>query len=237
MDAPDLKPGLRELILRALDDPYQSHSCQDEIPTDNHYQSITLGAETTPGFRSVRDDVLDRIVFDGKRVLDLGSNLGELSRAARSRGAALVDGFEYDPYFVEVANAVNAYNGVTRVSFFERDITAPATFTERYDIVLAFSVFVYVEPLLPLVTGLTNELFVLETHRLEDNLQDRYVQPVLDLMPCHRRLGDSEWGLVGGDSGRRAVIAFARSEETLDRCLRPATESPPGRRRGEVRAA
>ena len=237
MNRPDLEPGLRELILRALDDPYQSRSCQDEIPTDNHYQSITLGAETTPGFRSPRDDVLDRIVFEGRHVLDLGSNLGELSRAARARGAALVDGLEYDPYFVSVANTVNAYNGVTRVSFFERDITAPETYAERYDIVLAFSVFVYVRPLLPLVTGIANDLLVLETHRLEDNLEEHYVAPVLEHMPYHRLLGESEWGLVGGDPGRRAVIAFARSEETLDRCLRPATESAASRRRGEVRAA
>ncbi len=235
MDAPDLKPGLRRLVLDALDDPYQSNSCQDGIPTDNHYQSITLGTETTPGFRSVRDDVLDQIDFVGKTVLDLGSNLGELSRAARGRGATLVDGFEYDPYFVDVANAVNAFNGVTRVSFFERDITAEATFTERYDIVLAFSVWVYVRPLLPLVTGIANDLFVLETHRLEDNLADYYLAPVLELMPHHRTLGDSEWGLVGGDRGRRAVVAFARSQETLDRCLAAPTRAR--RSRLKARAA
>lgn len=219
MPAPDLKPALRDAILRSLEDPYQSRSCQDGIPTDNHYQSITLGSETTPGFRSVRDDVLDGIVLEGKTVLDLGSNLGELSRAARERGAALVDGFEYDRYFVELANAVNAYNGTTRVSFYQQDITSPDAYRERYDVVLAFSVFVYIQPLLALVTGITNELLVVETHRLEGNLAD-YLDPVAVHMPHHRLLGHSEWGLVGGDEGQRALIAFARSEATLERCVR-----------------
>jgi SAM-dependent methyltransferase len=221
MDTPNLKPALRELILRSLDLPYQSHSCKDSIPTDNHYQSIILGGETTPGFRSARDALLNGIDFANKKVLDLGSNLGELSRAARARGAALVDGFEYDPYFVQVASAINAYNGVTRVSFFEQDITSTSAYTERYDVVLAFSVFVYIEPVLPLVAGITNELLVLETHRLEDNLESFYLEPVRRFFPHSRIIGETEWGTTQRDAGSRAVIAFARSERELEHGLKP----------------
>ena len=194
MERPNLKPELKELLVRSLELPYQSHSCKDAIPTDNHYQSVVLGSDTTPGFRSARESLLDQIDFAGKKVLDLGSNLGELSRAARARGASLVDGFEYDPYFVQIGNAVNAYNDVTRVSFFEKDITSPATYDERYDIVLAFSVFVYIEPVLALVAGITNELLILETHRLENNLEAYYVESVRRFFPHFTMLGESEWG-------------------------------------------
>jgi SAM-dependent methyltransferase len=236
MDTPDLKPALRELLLRSLDIPYQAHSCKDSIPTDNHYQSVILGAETTQGFRSARDAVLGRINFAGKKVLDLGSNLGELSRSARARGASLVDGFEYDPYFVQVASAINAYNDVTRVSFFEQDITSPAAYTERYDVVLAFSVFVYIEPLLPIVAGITNELLILETHRLEDNLESYYLEPVRRFLPHSQIIGESEWVTTKQDGGHRAVVAFARSERELEGGLLSRDAQSVDRLRSQTRA-
>jgi len=219
MKSPNLQPAFKDLILRALDLRYQSHSCKDSIPTDNHYQSVTLGTETTPGFRSAREDVLSQVIFTNRKVLDLGSNLGELSRAARARGACLVDGFEYEPYFVQLANAINAYNDVTRVSFFQKDITSPAIYTERYDIVLAFSVYVYIQPILAYISGITNDLLILETHRLEDNLQSYYIEPILTFFPHYRVLGTSEWGTPSPDGGERAILAFARSQATLDHCL------------------
>jgi hypothetical protein len=219
VESPNLQPALKDLILRALDLRYQSHSCKDSIPTDNHYQSVTLGEETTPGFRSARADVLSQVIFSNRKVLDLGSNLGELSRAARARGASLVDGFEYDPYFVQLANTINAHNGVTRVSFFETDITSPSVYSERYDIVLAFSVYVYIRPILALVSGITNDLLILETHRLEDNLQSYYIDPIREFFPHYRALGASEWGMPSPDGGERAILAFARSESVLVECL------------------
>jgi SAM-dependent methyltransferase len=231
MERPDLKPALRELLVSSLELPYQSHSCKDAIPTDNHYQSVVLGGVATSGFRSARESPLDRIDFEGKKVLDLGSNLGELSRAARARGASLVDGFEYDPYFVQIANAVNAYNDVTRVSFFERDITAPDAYRERYDVVLAFSVFIYIEPVLPLVAGITNDLLVLETHRLEGNLESYYIDPVRRFFPHFTAIGESEWGTHQTDAGTRAILAFARSEQVLHEALLPPTAHTWGHRR------
>src|SRR5437016_1977446 len=139
---PTLKPKLREAIVEALRDRYTAVSSKDSVETGNHYQSVTLGEERTHGFRSGRERFLDRINFDGKRVLDLGSNLGEISRAARDRGASLVDGYEYDPFFGEIARAVNAYNGTTRLSFYTADITDPMMYREHYDVVIAFSVFI-----------------------------------------------------------------------------------------------
>jgi len=100
IEAPTFRPALRTLILDALALPYTSVSGKESIQTGNHYQSVTLGDERTEGFRSDRDVFLDQIDFRGRRVLDLGSNLGEISRAARARGAAAVDGYDSDPFFV-----------------------------------------------------------------------------------------------------------------------------------------
>src|SRR5712691_1055079 len=148
LEIPTLKSELKQLILDGLRRRYVSVSGDDGIETGNHYQSVTLGDERTSGFRSDRAAFLDQIDFRGKRVLDLGANLGEISRAARARGAAVVDGYEYDTFFVEIAQVLNAYNGTTGVSFYQRDITDPTAYDEHFDVVLAFSVFTYIHPVL-----------------------------------------------------------------------------------------
>ena len=229
MTRPDLGPALRELILGALATPYVSESCCDGVQTGNHYQSVALGAETTEGFRSARTEILDRIDFADKDVLDLGSNLGELSRAARARGARLVDGYELDPFFVDVANTINAYNRTSRVSFHVRDITDPGAYTDEYDIVLAFSVAHYVYSVLDALARTARQLLVVETHRLEDNLESQYIRPLQPLFPAHEILGGSEWSVFGEASERRAVIAFARDEQALALGL---TSRPAGQEAG-----
>jgi hypothetical protein len=216
MAAPDIKPELKELILAGLETHYISESCQDSIQTGNHYQSIRLGDLETTGFRSDRETILDRISFGDRTVLDLGSNLGELSRSARRRGARLVDGFEYDPFFVDMANAINTYNGTTRVSFFRRDITDPSVYEQNYDIVLALSVFVYISPIIDVISRVTKDLLVLETHRLDANLEGTYLEPVGRFFPHHRVIGESEWGLPHEPSDRRAIAVFAKSLDALE---------------------
>jgi hypothetical protein len=230
MEVPSIKGELRELIARYLELYYVSESSKDGIRTENRYQSIRLGDLESDGVRSVRDGFLDEIDFSGKKVLDLGSNLGELSRGARARGASLVDGYEYDPFFVELASAIDAYGQVTRVSHHQRDITDPGVYCDHYDVVLAFSVFVYIEPVLDRIASITDELFVLETHRLEDNLEDYYVRVVGRYFPHFAILGESDWDLrLGGESDRRAILAFAKDEPTLLEGLRETDsgEAPP----------
>ncbi len=178
IEIPTIKPALKRLILEALGVGYSSAG-KDNIATGNHYQSLTLGDERTAGFRTDRNPFLDQIDFRGKRVLDLGSNLGEISRAARARGAALVDGYEYDPFFVEMAQVLDAYNGTTGVSFFQRDITDPEIYVDHYDLVLAFSVFTYIHPVLERLAGITDEALVVETHKLDGNLDKGYLGPVV----------------------------------------------------------
>jgi hypothetical protein len=238
VEVPSLKGELRDLIARYLELYYVSESCKDGIKTENRYQPISVGELETPGVRSSRSEILDRIVFAQKTVLDLGSNLGELSRAARARGAALVDGLEFDPFFVELATALNLYGQVTRVSYYRRDITDPSTYQDHYDVVLAFSVFVYIEPVLDRLAQVTDELFVLETHRLEgNNLEDYYVRVVGKHFPHYAIIGESDWDVrLGGEGDRRAVLAFARDESTLLAALEKVDGAPPNVLRAAVAA-
>jgi SAM-dependent methyltransferase len=218
VEIPTIKAELKALILDALKRAYVS-SGKDGIETGNHYQSVVLGNERTSGFRSDRAEFLDQINFEGKRVLDLGSNLGELSRAARARGAALVDGYEYDSYFVELARLLNAYNGTTCVSFHQCDITDSGSYRERYDLVLAFSVFTYISGVLERLTAMTDEALVVETHRLDGNLEPGYLAPIRRYLPAYEILGESDWGRSLPEHQTRAVIVFARNRRALDRAL------------------
>jgi SAM-dependent methyltransferase len=226
MTPPSIEDQLKELILAALAVPYVSTSCKDAIETGNHYQSVAFGQTYSQGFRSDRGEFLDRISLEGKKVLDLGSNLGEVSRAARRRGACLVDGFEYDPFFVEIACALNALNKTTRVSFYECDMTDPNTYRESYDIVLAFSVAHYVYPILSHLEGIVENLLVVETHRLQDNLESDYIANVSEYFPAHRVLGYSDWSISNNEGGQRAVIALARSEDVFALALRQGKATP-----------
>jgi 2-polyprenyl-3-methyl-5-hydroxy-6-metoxy-1,4-benzoquinol methylase len=215
MDHFSVKDNLRELILKSLSTNYISESCKDSIQTENHYQSVTLENTRTAGVRTYRGGFLDQLDLQGKKVLDLGSNLGEMSRAARARGAYLVDGFEYDQYFVDIANLVNAFNRTTRVSFYQRDITEASAYGEHYDVVLAFSVFIYIRPVLQQIARVTDHLLILETHKLEDNLDSYYLEPVSEYFPHHKILGESEWATRHDASAKRAIIAFAKEESAL----------------------
>ena len=219
----DFETDLKDVLLAALDEQYNSVSPQDGIITGNHYQSVMLGHTRTSGFRTDRERVLDRINFSEKKVLDLGSNLGELSRAARARGARLVDGYEFDPYFVRVANLISALNGVTRVSFARRDIANLETYDQRYDIVLAFAVFAYISGAIPRISKFANVL-VFETHKLDGDFEEHYVRPISKYFPVHRVIAASDWGMETDQQAIRAVIVFAKDEETLRSVLKPASE-------------
>ena len=123
-------------------------------------------------------------------------------------------------YFIEIANLLNAYNRVTRVSFYNRDITDPSVYSEHYDVVLAFSVFVYIYPVLQQIAAITDQLLVLETHKLEGNLDSYYLKPVSRYFPHHKILGESEWVTYHEANGKRAIIALAKEESVLAAALK-----------------
>jgi SAM-dependent methyltransferase len=217
---PTARDRLEELIRWCLGLDYVSRSSKDGIETGNHYQSVLLGDIRTNGFRSDRTEFLDRVDFRAKRVLDLGSNLGETSRAARARGADLVDGFEQDSFFVEVAQLLNAYNSTERVSFFRRDITDASSYAGRYDMVMALAVWTFVAPRLASIADVTDVLLI-ETHNLHGNLQRNYLDVLSRHFPAYRVLGESDWGRTHGPEGSRAVVLSAKTEVALERSILP----------------
>ena len=215
----ELAPDLRHVVMEALDAPYTSFSSTDDSETGNRYQSVEFGDHVTRGLREGRGHFLDVIDFRDKQVLDLGSNLGEISRQVRSRGARLVDGFEYEPYFIEVANLVNVVADTTHVSFFERDISDPEIYTGRYDIVLAFSVMRFISGCLDRLAAIT-DVVLFEGHTVSGNFEERYMKPLTRWFPAYRVLGDSDSARVQQDDVR-PVILMARDEENLIGALAP----------------
>ena len=116
---PSFNNQFKNLIIDATKSHYVSLSNKDAIPTGNNYQTLDLGDTFRLGGRPSREKFLSRINFKSKSVIDLGANTGENSRIVRKFGADFVDGYEYDPFFVEIGRAVNAVTGMTRVSLFQ----------------------------------------------------------------------------------------------------------------------
>ena len=218
MPAPTVKEELRHLILRALEVHYTSESSVDKQQTGNHYQSVTLGKMRTKGFRTDRHEFLDKINFQGKRVLDLGCNLGEMSRSARDFGATWVDGYEYDPYFVDIARLVNVHNDVTGVAIYQGDVSDASLYRSHYDIVLAFSVWVYIMYVIEKVAAITDRVLLFETHKLENNLHV-YTELIGKYLPYHHVMGYSEWGASLDTKEKRAILLFAHSQDAIDSAL------------------
>lgn len=223
MSSDGLREGLEQIVVKALDTPYSSFSATDDSETGNRYQAVGLGHRTTHGLREGRARFLDTLDLGGRTVLDLGSNLGEISREARTRGAALVDGFEIDPYFNEVAQLVNVLTGTTGVSFYERDMADPGTYSEPYDVVLAFSAFRFIADCLDRIAAIT-DVMVVETHELNGNFDERYLGPLLEHFPAYRMLGESDAERLRA-AGVRAVGVFARDETALIEALAPEFRS------------
>ncbi len=220
MNTISVKNELKDLILSALKKKYTSESCQDNIKTGNHYQSIKLGDSYTQGFRTDRSDLLDSIDFAEKKVLDLGCNLGEMSRGARYRDAYLVDGFEYDTFFIEIGNMVNAYNNMSRVSFYQRDITDSSIYNEDYDIILAFSVYTYIKSVLKNISDICKGVLILETHQLKGNLESEYFANIDPHFKYRKVIAETDWGTNKEKSEKRVVIIFSNDKELIDSCIK-----------------
>jgi hypothetical protein len=204
--------ALRALIEKSLARAYISTSSYEGYKTGNRYQTVRLGDEDFAGFRNSRRELFAAFDFSGRTVLDCGSNIGEMSRLARSHGAWLVDGYELDGYFVAVARMINALNGVTRVSFYEKDLTDPSAYQEGFDVALAFSVYPYVSQTLPALCAHVNTAIILETHNVKPDLYRRYIEPFRPHFPYHTLVGLTDHG---DGEGRRAIVALAKSESSF----------------------
>lgn len=207
-----LRARVKATIIEALRVKYVSVSSHMAYTTGNAYQALTLDDEAVGGYRQDRSNLFARFDFSGRRVLDCGCNLGELSRLARARGAVLVDGIEYDDYFVQIARLVTAFKGVSRVSFSQGDLTKPNTIKDTYDVTMAFSVFPYILPVLDRIGACTTEALVLETHNISSDILKVYITPVSKQFPYHTFVDYTDFG---HGEGKRAVLVFAKRPSTL----------------------
>ncbi|WLR92954.1 class I SAM-dependent methyltransferase [Shinella zoogloeoides] len=213
---PSFKDRYVQEIVTAMRHEYTSISSKDGIKTGNGYQSVDLDLIATQGGRPHRNLFLDHVDFAGKTALDIGANTGEMSRLARKRGAALVDGYEYDPLFVETGRMINAATGMTRVSLFQGDATDRALYEGmKYDIVMTFAVWVYTAHLLDKIADIA-DVVVFETHTLDHGLE-MYTKPMSKYFPYFR--------VVGYDEKRdmrksRCFMVFAKTAARLARTLK-----------------
>jgi SAM-dependent methyltransferase len=208
----ELRNRLKEMIISALKQKYVSTSSYMDYKTGNAYQTVAFDDMSVAGYRDDRSSLFGVFDFTDRSVLDCGCNIGQLSRLARARGAALVDGIEYDGYFVQIAQLINAYCGTRRVSFQQGDLTNEETVTQTYDVTLAFSVFPYVEKILPKIAEATRHALVLETHNITSDLQRIYIDPVRKFFPHYTFVDFTD---LGHGEGKRAVLVFAKQLRTL----------------------
>lgn len=210
-EVPSYRKDLLNLIVEATNDRYVSRSIRDSIITGKNYQTLDLGETLRRGGRSTRMTRLRAVDFASKKVLDVRANTGEVSREIRRMGADVVDGIEYDTFFVETGRMINAYTGVSRVSLDQGDVTHPGLYKERYDIVVALSVFVYIKDVLEQLAKITDVL-VFETHTLDHGL-GFYLPKVAKYFPFVRHLGFTE----SHDDFKmsRALMLFTTKRELL----------------------
>jgi len=212
-DIPSFAEQYKKIIIEAMNTPYVALSNFEAIRTGNSYQTIDFGDVEKVGGRSNRLKFLYQVDFQGKTVLDLGANTGENSRIVRRLGASLVDGIEYDPFFVEIGRAINAVSGMTRVSLFQGDCTKPQEFEGmHYDIVLALAVWVYLQKTIQEVANIT-DVMVFETHTLDHGMEF-YYDPIRKYFPYAISLGYSDRPLDPHKS--RMFLIFGKKQADLD---------------------
>jgi SAM-dependent methyltransferase len=201
-DAPTLRPQLRELLTEALAERLGPG-----------------GAGLDPDAEVVRSDAararriaaLDGVVLGGRRVLDLGSGLGDLARAARRRGAELVDAVDRDPGRVELARLLCVLQDVDRISFAEGDAGRASTYADEYDAILAFGPALdAMRPILPRVAQNLRGPLLAELPADGGEVADAALAQAL---PARRTLVEP------GDGDGVAVVACASDRGALRRHL------------------
>jgi SAM-dependent methyltransferase len=137
-DAPTLRPQLRTILTETLATRWPDEAIDLDGP-------VVRGDAPTQR----RLGALQRVALRGRRVLDLGAGVGDLSRAARLAGAELVDALDADEELMRLARLLCVLRDVDRVSCFEGDAGLASTYADEYDVILAFGQLDRIRPILP----------------------------------------------------------------------------------------
>lgn len=182
--------------------------------TGNAYQTVMLGDVVINGFRETRSELLAGLDIRGKAVADLGSNLGEVSRDLSRGGAILVDAYEYDAFFTQLARYITAYNCLYNVQHIQADISKEGFIHQKYDISLSLSTFAYVSPNIDYILSNTNEAFILETHEIQSNWVEYYVSRTIRYFPHWCCFGIVAHGNAAFSKGKRRLwLHFSKQDQ------------------------
>ena len=147
--------------------------------TGGAYQTIRLGEHVQPGFRVERPNLLSGVELENRTACDLGANLGEVSRELKRRGASLVDAYEYDPLFTQLARYITAYNGFSDVSHFQADVSEEGFLRREYDVCVGLSAYSFMRHNIDYICRQVSEQLIIETHRVRDERWTKvYVDPI-----------------------------------------------------------
>ena len=210
----ELDSGIDQLIRQALQKNIASYSSLNGIVTGNAYQSVRLRGEILPGFRRPSEGMLAGLQLEGRRIVDLGCNLGEHTRLAACANAAFVEGIEYEELFVRIAGLVNVFNRIDNILIRQGDVTRPGCLTKKYDVGLCFSAYVYVRENIKDITDNISRMLVLETHALDQGWYGYYVGEVSRYLPYWIIYGFTDHG-AKLEVQKRACIAFARERDEV----------------------
>lgn len=210
-----VQKAAREMILSHLRKDAVSLSSQQRKRTGNAYQAIRLGNDIVPGFRSGARHIFAGVPLQGKTVLDLGCNLGEITRDARRAGAARAYGIDYDPFFVQMARYIAAYNQMAGVSFHQGDLTDPRLYAGSYDVVVALSVFTYITKFLDRIAAMTKDLLIVETHAATEDWRRLYLDRLRKHFPYVALVGVSDQQAWGCAESRYVLFGAHRPLDEL----------------------
>jgi SAM-dependent methyltransferase len=106
---------------------------------DKAYQGIVFFDSEKDSIKGQRDpekrlQLMERyLTFNGKSVLDIGCNSGEMLFSLNKRGLKFGVGVDFDPYKINMSNLMKRYNKIKNTDFFVLDLKK-----ENYDIIKTF---------------------------------------------------------------------------------------------------
>ena len=177
-----------------------------------------LLADVETSLSEVESSLLDRLVLAGKSVLDLGAGTGERARAARARGAALVDGIEPDPERVALARLLSAYHDSSRVFFHQARELLEGPGREEYDVVLAVNGFDLVRDHLDAIAAIARGVLVTELPAADPD-RAAALEAAGAGFPFHELLELSSGLTASEQRGSRTFLVGAADEATLRSAL------------------